>query len=167
MRRKDREMDENFAMGVADRCEYAVLSMTDTQGQPYCVPISIVREGRAVYFHCAKAGKKTEAMRKNPRVCIACVGDTRRALHEFTTEYESAVIRGMAEEVMGEEEKIHALRLLCERHVPTNMENFDKELNRSLAVTAVWKVTMDSITGKRKKYDKNGEEMKYGRMEQD
>ena len=66
---------------------------------------------------------------------------------------------------MEEEEKIHALRLLCERHVPTNMENFDREMRRSLAVTAVWKVSMDSITGKRKKYDKNGEEMKFGRME--
>ena len=165
MRRKDREMDENFAMGVVDRCEYAVLSMIDEEGQPYCVPVSIVREDRTVFFHCAKAGKKTDAMLRNPEVCIACVGDTCRALHEFTTEYESAVIRGRAEEVMEEEEKIHALRLLCERHVPTNMENFDREMRRSLAVTAVWKVSMDSITGKRKKYDKNGEEMKFGRIE--
>lgn len=165
MRRKDREMDESFAIGVTDRCEYAVLSMIDPQGRPYCVPVSIVREGQSVFFHCARAGEKIEAMRRNPQVCIACVGDTRRALHEFTTEYESAIIRGRAEEITEDGEKIHVLRLLCERHVPTNMENFDREIRRSLAATAVWRVSIDSITGKRKKYDRNGEEMKYGRME--
>ena len=29
MRRKDREMSKDFALEVADKCEYAVLSMTD------------------------------------------------------------------------------------------------------------------------------------------
>lgn len=160
MRRKDREMDEKFALGVVDRCEYAVLSMIDKEGQPYCVPVSIVRENDRIFFHCARTGKKTDAMRENPQVCIACVGDTCRALHEFTTEYESAIIRGRAEEITDDEEKIHGLYLLCERHVPTNMENFDAEIRRSLPATAVWKVSIDSVTGKRKKYDKEGKEIR-------
>ena len=28
----------------------------------------------------------------------------------------------------------------------------------------MWKISIDEITGKRKKYDKDGVEMKYGRM---
>lgn len=165
MRRKDREMDEAFALGIADKCEYAVLSMTDTGGTPYCVPISITRDGRDIFFHCAKEGKKVDAMRGNPEVCIACVGDTRPATDKFTTEFESAVIRGRAEEVLEDAQKIHALRLLCQRHTPANMDHFDAAVRKSLSRTAVWKVTIREISGKRKKYDREGKEMKFGRMQ--
>ena len=165
MRRKDREMDEAFALGIADKCEYAVLSMTDGGGAPYCVPISIVRDGRDVFFHCAREGKKVDAMRGKAEVCIACVGSVRPAADKFTTEFESAIIRGRAEEVLEDAEKIRALRLLCQRHTPANMHNFDAAVSKSLARTAVWKVAIREITGKRKKYDGEGREMKFGRTQ--
>ncbi len=105
MRRKDREMSKAFALSVADRCEYAVLSMTDMQHNPYCVPISIVRAGDVIYFHCAAKGEKLICLRANPQVCLACVGDTRRMPNAFTTEYESAIIRGTVSEVIDVQEK--------------------------------------------------------------
>ena len=163
MRRKDREMDRNFALYVADKCEWATLALVDGD-KPYCVPVTIVRIGGCVYFHTAKAGRKIDLLRKNPSVCLSCVGDTYRTPDKFTTEYESAVIAGTATEVTDDAEKIEALRALCERHTPTNMAMFDSEVNRSLGVTGVWKISIDEITGKRKKYDKDGVEMKYGRM---
>lgn len=165
MRRRDREMDEAFALGITDKCEYAVLSMLDSEGAPYCVPVSIVRDGRDIFFHCAKEGKKVDAMRQSPEVCIACVGDTCRAKDKFTTEFESAIIRGRAEEVLEDGQKIHALRLLCQRHTPANMHNFDGEVRKSLSRTAVWRVSIRTISGKRKKYDSEGREMKFGRMQ--
>lgn len=165
MRRKDREMDRNFALSVIDQCEYAVLSMASRQGEPYCVPITIVRNDNAVYFHCAKEGRKIQMLRENPKVCLSCVGSTKRAEFEFTTEYESAVVFGSAVEVIDEDEKIDALRRLCQRHTPAHMDAFDEAIETSLSRTAVWKIIVDSITGKRKKYDKDGKEMKFGRME--
>ncbi len=165
MRRKDREMPAAFALSVADKCEYAVLSMTNVNGDPYCVPISIVRDENVVYFHCAAEGEKIDCLKCNPRVCLACVGDTCRALNEFTTEFESAILRGTASEVTDSAEKIHALRLLCLRHTPTNMAEFDGAIEKSLSRTAIWKIEIAEITGKRKKYDKSGKEMKFGRME--
>lgn len=165
MRRKDREMSREFAFEIADKCEYAVLSMTDQKNMPYCVPITIVRDNDTVYFHSAKEGEKITILRANPNVCVACVGDTRRALDKFTTEFESAIIHGEASEVTSDEEKIHALRLLCERHTPANMQEFDTAIERSLPRTAVWKIKIIDITGKRKKFDQDGKEMKYGRMQ--
>ena len=38
MRRKDREKSREFALEVTDKCEWAVLSMTDQEGMPYAVP---------------------------------------------------------------------------------------------------------------------------------
>lgn len=165
MRRKDREMQQDFAWLVTDKCEYAVLAMADTAGMPYCVPVSICLEDNYIYFHCALQGKKLDILRMNPRVCMTCVGDTRRLTDQFTTEYESAIIYGTAEEIMQDSEKVHALRLLCERHTPANMHAFEEAITRSLARTGVWKITVEQITGKRKKYDEHGKEMKFGRME--
>lgn len=165
MRRKDREMDRDFALYVVDKCEYAVIAMTDGDNTPYCLPVTIVRENDSIYFHTAKEGRKVEFLMKNPSVCMTCVGDTYRTPDRFTTEFESAVIYGMASEVAEDDEKIHALKLLCQRHTPTNMHMFDASIERSLPRTGVWKVEISQITGKRKKYDKEGVEMKYGRME--
>ncbi|MCI7148192.1 MAG: pyridoxamine 5'-phosphate oxidase family protein [Candidatus Fimisoma sp.] len=165
MRRKDREMPLSFAYMVADKCEYASLSMVSPEGRPYCVPITIARDGNSIYFHSAHQGFKTECLRNSPEVCLACVGDTCRAKDKFTTEFESAVITGTASEVICRKEKIHALELICRRHTPDNMSEFDSAISKSLDRTAVWKIEILRITGKRKKYDSNGEEMKFARME--
>ena len=154
MRRKDREKDEKFALEIADKCEYAVMAVSQGDGTPYCVPLSIARHGESIYFHCAYEGQKIDALKGNPHVCISCVGDTRRLSDEFSTEYESAIIFGTAEQVESEEEKIHALRLICERHTPLHMDAFDSAIESSLKRTAIWKVHIDTITGKAKKVRK-------------
>lgn len=150
MRRKDRERDASFALKVTDECEYAVLSMVDPDGKPYCVPLSIAREEKYIYFHCAFEGFKIDCLKNNPTVCISCVGNTKLIPEEFTTEYQSAIIRGTASEVTETEEKIRALRLICLRHASSNMAGFDKAIEQSLARTAIWKVEISDITGKAK-----------------
>ena len=80
--------------------------------------------------------------------------------------YRSAVAFGRAEQVFDDEEKIRALRLICERFLPRHMDAFDESVRRSLHRTAVVRITLTAPpTGKRKQYDREGEEMKYGRME--
>ncbi len=165
MRRKDREMPKEFAEYVADTCGYAVLATVNADGTPYCIPVSIARDGDNIYFHCAKEGQKIDNMKHQPEVCISCTGKIQPLTNEFSLEYESAVIFGTAGEVLDDEEKIHALRLISQRYTPEYMYAFDEEIARSLSRTGVWKVHIKEITGKRKKYDSAGKEMKFGRME--
>jgi hypothetical protein len=157
-------MDRNFALMVADKCEYAVLSTVDAEGAPYCMPLSIARAGEDIYFHSAVQGEKTDCLRREPRVCISCVGETKLVPAEYSTEYESAIIRGLAEEVTDEQEKIHALRLISERYAASNLQAFDKVVAENLRRTAIWRVHITSATGKRIKYDSDGNEMKFGRV---
>lgn len=151
VRRHDRQITEEEAWQVVDACEYAFLAMTAEDGAPYGLPLTIAREGRAVYFHSAMAGRKTESLRRRPQVCLTCVGDTQILPEEYTTLYESAVAFGQAAEVTDEAEKIHALDLICRRHTPENMAGFDNAVARSLSRTAIWKITIESITGKAKR----------------
>lgn len=165
MRRKDREMDLTFAKYVFDTCEWAVLSMNTPEGFPYGVPLSVVRKENVLYFHCAMEGKKVECLKNDARVFVTAVGKTHRLEKEFTTEFESAMAVGTASEVTEKEEKIEALRLLCLRHTPKNMENFQEAIEKSLSRTAIWRVTLDEMTAKRKKYGKDGKELKFGKTE--
>ena len=152
MRRKDRETDKNFALEVIDRCEYGVLAMSRLNGEPYCIPLSIVRRNSYIYFHCAMEGEKIENLRHSQKVCMTCVGNVKSIESKFTTSYESAVIFGTAEEVSENNEKIEALRLICQKYAPTNMDNFDDAIDRSLSRTGIWKVKIETVTGKRKLY---------------
>lgn len=165
MRRKDRQMPEEFALAVIDKCPFAQVAVTGENGSPYCVPLSVARDGDSIYFHSAFEGTKTDILKNNPRVYVSCVGDVAPAQDKFTTEFESAAFSGTACEVTDIQEKIKALRLICEKYTPANMENFEEAISRSIDRTAVWKIRIENLTGKRKKYDKSGEEMKFGRME--
>lgn len=151
MRRKDRLMSKEWALEIVDKCEWATLATIDTDGMPYCIPLSIARIDGDIYFHCAKEGKKIGCFKRSDDVCISCVGDTLRPDDEFTTKYESAMVRGKISHVLDEKEKIEALRAICQRHTPKNMPNFDEAIARSLAITDIWKVTIQDIDGKRRK----------------
>lgn len=150
MRRTDRERDADFALAVADKCEWATVSVVTPEGEPYAVPVSIVRDGDTLYFHTAKEGRKIDAIKHDPRVWVVCVGDVERAVTAFTTGYESAMFEGECKEVTDEAEKVHALRLIAEKYTPMHMPAFDKEVAASLERTGVYRIDLSGVTGKAK-----------------
>lgn len=155
MRRKDRERDRDFALKVIDECEYGTVAV---QGEePYCLPLSLVRVGEELYFHCAQEGKKLDLLRQNSTVWVSFVGENIAAVDDFTTYFRSAMVKGTAAEVTDEEEKIAALRALCEKLTPAHMPAFDSEVARSFAVTGIWKIHMEEVTAKEKKRPISGD----------
>ena len=150
MRRKERERDRTFALEVADTCQWAVLSMIDVQGGPYGVPVNLVRIGDTVYFHTALEGKKIDCLRHCPQVWISCVSYAHSVEGQFTMAYNAAMIGGTAQEVADPTEKTTVLRALCQRYSPAHMPAFDEEAGRSLARTGIWRISIDTITGKQK-----------------
>ena len=122
------------------------------------------------WHHCALDGDKLDAIAAHPEVCLSAVTQCKPTVGpkdgSFTLQYRSAIAFGRAELVTNEDEKIQALRIISERFLPGHMNAFEEAVTRSLHRTAVVRITLASApTGKRKQYDKNGEEMKYGRME--
>lgn len=186
MRRKDRQMSKEFALEIIDKSRYGVISLCDGN-QPYGVPISIVRDEETLYFHSAMEGRKTEIFKENSKVSISFVGDvkvpdnfTQEELDQmaqdeskailfissvFTTEFESAIVTGKVKLVEDKDEKINAMKYICQKYTPTKMKYFHVAINAGLHRTNVYKIKIEEITGKRKKYDTKGKEMKWERME--
>ena len=164
-------MSAEWAMAIFDHAPYITVSMCDVNGMPYALPLSLARaDDKTFYFHCALEGKKLDIFAKNPSVCLSAVTKCKPTIGpkdgSFTLEYKSAIAFGKAELVSDDQEKVEALRLICQRFLPQHMAAFNNAVERSLARTAVVKITLtEPPTGKRKQYDANGDEMKYGRME--
>ena len=171
MRKASRAMDAAFALEVLDKAPYVTVSFTKPNGTPYGVPLSLARTNdKTFYFHCAMEGEKLDCIATNPMVALSAVTRCTPTVGpkdgSFTLQYKSAMAIGKAEVVTDKDEKIGALRAICLRFLPHHMDAFDDAISRSLERTAVVKITLTAPpTGKRKQYDKQGEEMKYGRME--
>ena len=171
MRKASREMDAAFALEVFDKAPYVTVSFTRPDGSPYGVPLSLVRTGeKTFYFHCALEGEKLDCIAANPKVALAAVTKCAPTVGPkdgcFTLQYKSAMAVGKAEIVTDRNEKIEALRAICLRFLPKHMDAFDDAIARSLERTGVVKITLtEPPTGKRKQYDKEGEEMKWQRKE--
>ena len=171
MRKAIREMDAPFAFEVFDKAPYITVSFTRPDGSPYGVPLSLARKDeKTFYFHGALEGDKMDCIANNPKVALSAVTRCTPTIGpkdgSFTLQYKSAMAVGRAKKVTNRDEKIKALRAICLRFLPKHMDAFDDAISRSLERTAVVKITLtEPPTGKRKQYDKEGEEMTYGQME--
>ena len=151
MRKASREMDAAFALEVLDKAPYVTVSMIKSDGSPYGLPLSLVRtDEKTFYFHCALEGDKLDCIRHCPTVFLSAVTKCAPTVGpkdgSFTLQ-------------------IAGLRAICQRFLPHHMDAFDDAIARSLERTAVVRITLtEPPVGKRKQYDKQGEEMKYGRM---
>lgn len=147
MRKAGRQMDEQWALEVMDRAPYITVSMTRADGTPYGLPLSVVRcNDRTFYFHCALDGEKLECIKANPVVSLSAVSRCTPVFEEnkqnYTEHYNSAIAIGKAEIVEDKDEKIKALRLICQRFLPKYMDRFDAAIARSIDITAVVRIAL-------------------------
>lgn len=173
MRRKDREMDKQFAYSIIDKADFGSLATINEDGTPYSIPISCVRKDDSIYIHSSLQGTKIENIRRSPKISMSFVGEINipfpneesstgmKPSEVFTTEFESAVVFGNANIVDDVNEKILALRLFCEKYTPENMKFFSDAIKDAINITCVIRIDIAHITGKRKKYDNDKVEMKW------
>lgn len=183
MRRKDRQMDEEFARYVIEKSEYGNLSVVDCNNNPHIVALSLVIDDNNLYFHSAKEGLKTRLLEDGKNVCISFITDVKvpdnytneeldiivkdqsktKVLISsvFTTEFASTIVYGRVYLVENYDEKVKAMRLICEKYTKEKMDYFEKAIEFGMKRTNVYKVEIDEMTSKRKKYNENKEELKW------
>lgn len=158
MRRKDRQLSEERARALLQAGEWGTLASVDAGGQPSGTPLSYVLMGDAVYFHCAMEGLKVRNMQAEPRVCFTVVDSVQPIYYrDFTTFYESAMVYGRASAVADEAEKAKALRAICLKYLPEDADKIDAAIEKSIGRTAVYRISIDHITGKAKQAAPTGD----------
>lgn len=147
MRKAKRERSAEWALEVFDKAPFTTVSMLRPDGTPYGLPLSVVRKNDHIfYFHCAGEGEKLDCILSNPVVSLSAVSKCTPKYEEdknnFTEYYHSAVALGKATFVEDREEKIEALRLICERFLPNYMDHFDDAIERSLSITTIVRIDL-------------------------
>ena len=149
MRKSQREItDFKEIIDLIQNLDTIRIGIND-QKYPYVVPVSfgydIKDDVLTFYFHGAKFGKKAELIAENPYVCIE--GDICYRFKDTDTSvtclYESIIAFGKCEIISGSE-SLYALKCIL-KHCGYS----EDKINEShVPVTAVYKVTVESITGK-------------------
>lgn len=147
VRRTEREITADEAMGILAAGEYGVLSMVGDDGKPYAVPMSYALRDGAIYFHCATEGRKLEHLDADPAVTFCVVGRTKVLPGQFSTEYESAVAFGTAARVEGAEKRAGLLALI-EKYSADYVEPGITYLESKFHRVAVVRMEIEHISGK-------------------
>ena len=74
MRRKKQLLALEESTAVLECGTSGVLAVLGDHGYPYAVPISYVYDGAHIYFHCAKAGHKLDAVKRNQKASFCVIG---------------------------------------------------------------------------------------------
>jgi uncharacterized protein len=151
MRKAEREITEIEEMEqVIMKAEVCRLGMID-DGEPYIVPMNFGYRTGSLFFHCAREGKKLDVLRKNPKVCFeleseACLVKGERAC-QWSSSYRSIIGWGNAFVLMEEADIKYGLEVVMDHYSP-DQKDFDP---RSMGLTAIIRVDVGRMTGKRSK----------------
>jgi nitroimidazol reductase NimA-like FMN-containing flavoprotein (pyridoxamine 5'-phosphate oxidase superfamily) len=116
--------------------------------QPYVVPLNFGYDGRYLYFHSAKEGRKIDIIRRNNCVCFEF-----DILHDIvlsdtacncSARYESVIGSGIASIVDTEEDKTAALEWIMRQYKSSAYDFMEKKLIDTLVI----RVEILDISGK-------------------
>ena len=151
MRRKNQQLSLGEAEKVLMRGTSGVLSLLGDDGYPYGVPLSYVFDQGKLYFHCAKAGHKLDAIRREEK-CSFCVVDQDQIVPEkFTTYFRSAIAFGRVRILEDDGEKRAAAVKLVQRYCPGDEAGLERELEESWNALCLLEMTVEHLTGKEAK----------------
>ena len=124
--------------------------MASSDGVPYGIPLNFAFMRDCIYFHCAPEGKKIDLLSSNRKVSFCVVGRAEVMPEKFGTKYESVVAAGIVEELF-EKDKREGLVLLLRKYSPDYITEGLKYIDRLFDKTRVFRICLESITGKARK----------------
>ena len=152
MRRSKQELPADEALRLLEAGSSGVLALLGDGGWPYAVPLSYAYAAGKLYFHCARAGHKLDAVRNEPRASFCVVAQDLVVPEKYTTHYRSVIAFGRVRILEDGDEKRRGIELLAERFAPD-----DSAGHRRRVIDSEWdnfcvlEFDIEHITGKEAK----------------
>ncbi len=149
MRRFRQQLSQEECEAVLHRRTSGVLAVTGDNSWPYAVPLSYVYQDGAVFFHCAKAGHKLDALRREPRASFCVIDQDKVIPEKYTTVYRSVVVFGRMFILEDEAELRRGVEALAQKYYPQGTpEELEAEISGSLGHMVILKMDISHMTGK-------------------
>lgn len=150
MLRKERQMSEEDARKFLANGRVGRMAVSDGD-QPYIVPLLYYfDEGRnEILAHCAKKGRKTQAISSNNKVCFE-VDEMEKVISvavpcEFDLAYTSVMVEGRAVLMTDDKDKAYALNRIFRKYAPDHGGTISPEMAKG---TLAIRISIDSLVGK-------------------
>lgn len=150
MRRAKQRLSMEESLAILEKGSSGVLALWDGE-EPYAVPLSYVYHQGKLYFHCARAGRKLEAIKVCPRASFCVVATDDVIPEKYTTAYRSVIVSGPLRILEDEAEMIPALRRLAEKYNPGHREDTEREISAGLSHMFMLELRADELSGKQGK----------------
>lgn len=147
MRRKRQKLEDAEAREILERTYEGVLSVIDSQGLPYGVPLNHVLVGDVIYFHSARAGRKVDAVGKGANASFCAIDASDVVPEEFTAYFRSVIAEGTIRIVEDEREKRDALMALGLKANP-DMDACLKEVDSGIDRCVMFALDIKELSGK-------------------
>ena len=151
MRRFKQQLTDEACIQILKHEKRGVLSVLGDDGYPYGVPLDHYynEENGRLYFHCAMAGHKLDAIRACDKVSY-CVTD--EGHHEdgvsWSLTFRSVIVFGRMKVLDDHAAALHLARLLGEKFTP-DQAYLDNEIKHAGPRMLMLELTPEHITGKR------------------
>ena len=133
LRRSRQALSPAECAAVLERGTSGVLALSDSQGQPYAVPLSFVHMDDKLYFHCAKSGHKLEILAENAKASFCVIDQDKIKPEELTTYFRSVILFGTIRILEDDEEKRNAIEKLTLKYAPESSPE-----RRAAAIDREW-----------------------------
>ena len=146
MRRKAQQLPQAEAEEILRAGSSGVLALAGEEGYPYALPISYVYHQGRLYFNCAPAGHKLDAIARCPKASFCVIAQDDVVPELYTTRYRSVIAFGSIRRLEDEQAMITALDVLGRKYAPDLDPS--AEIAGSLHRVCVLEMTIDHLTGK-------------------
>lgn len=147
MRRIRQLLPTELSKDILHDATNGVLSLVDTDGTPYGVPLSFVYDDNGhIYFHAARTGHKIDCIMADSRCSFCIVAADNIMPEEFTTYFRSVIVHGNIHIVSDSDEILRGLDLLCRKYSPG--VDAVREIERGLGHVLVLRLDIHNISGK-------------------
>lgn len=149
MRRKNQILPLEETVQILNHGTSGILAVSGDDGYPYAVPLSYVFQGDKIYFHCAKAGHKIDAIANNNKASFCVIDQDQIVSEELTTYFRSVIVFGKARIIENEIEKKSVLEILAIRFAPGQDEKLRAQLiEKDLQHVCIIELAIEHMTGK-------------------
>ena len=148
MRRFRQEVSREECVKILTEEKRAVLAVNGDNGYPYAVPVNFYYDSETdkIYFHCAKAGHKLDAMLADDKVCFT-VYNTGYQKEDWSYHVTSVIVFGRAKVMTDEAEMREKIKKFGMKYYPTEQE-VDEEIRKDFARVNFVEITIEHMTGK-------------------
>ena len=151
IRKKRNKIEDSAAEELLRNSRRGVLAVNGDDGYPYGVPLDHYydEESGKLYFHCALAGHKLDAIRACDKVSYCITGEGRHEDGvEWSLTFRSVIVFGRMRVLEDEEASLRLARLLGEKFTD-DAAYLDNEVKHAGPRMLMLELTPEHITGKR------------------